>query len=109
MDHREHIAVAGVQRGHLVAAFERDDAAGGAPPQQVDTDEIRDEARARVTSDLVHEAGLDDATALEDHEPVRERRRFERIVRDQQPRSVEGREMAAELAADLDARRRVER
>ena len=62
-----------------------------------------------MTSDLVDRTALDDANALEDHQSVRERRRFERIVRDEQPRAVEGCEMAAELAPDLDARRRVER
>ena len=109
MDHREHVPIPGVQRGQLLAAVERDDAARGSPPQQVDADEIRDEARARVTSDLVDRTALDDATALEDHQSVGERRRFERIVRDEQSRAVEGCEMAAELAPDLDARRRVER
>src|SRR5439155_478104 len=63
MDHREHVPVPGVQRGQLLAAVERDDAARGSPPQQVDADEIRDEARARVTSDLVDRTALDDATA----------------------------------------------
>src|SRR5437773_1175908 len=47
MDHREHVPIPGVQRGQLLAAVERDDAARGSPPQQVDADEIRDEARAR--------------------------------------------------------------
>src|SRR5690606_450680 len=65
--------------------------------------------RARPSGDLVGAADLDDAPCLEDDEPVGERARLERVVRDEEAHARELVEQTAEVAAQLGPGRDVER
>src|SRR5207247_9679317 len=79
------------------------------PTKEVNAAEVGHVPRARPPRDLGRRTRLNDAAGFEDHQSIRERDRFERIVRDHDAYPVERREMAPEIPPDRAARGRVQR
>jgi len=77
--------------------------------QEVHTCQVGDEARAGPCGYVGGGACLDDLSVLQYHEPVRERHRLQRVVRDQDADSVKSGKLARELTPNLRADRDVER
>ncbi len=77
--------------------------------QQVDLEQVGHEPRGGSGRHLLHRARLDHPTALDDDEAIGEHRGVHGVVGDEQARTARGDEVVAQLGADRDARRRVER
>ncbi len=76
--------------------------------KQVDAREVGDEAGSRPGGHLLGRAGLHHRALLEDDQPVRQRHRLERVVRDQQSHATERRELSGQLTANVGADRDVQ-
>src|SRR5438552_1346149 len=105
----EDLAVDTVRRLDGGAAAQSDMSRRRDATKEVHPDEVGDVPRARPPRDLGRRTRLNDAAGFEDHQSIRERDRFERIVRDDDAYPVERREMAPEVPPDRAARGGVQR
>ena len=85
MDDREHVARPGAGDDDASPPLGSSMWSPRRAAQQVHADELGDVARTGPGRDVGERPGLDDPAVLEDHEPVGERGRVERIVGHEQP------------------------
>ena len=105
----EDFAVRVIHGRQRATAFDLDVTAARTTAQKIHADQIRHIARARSLGHLRGRPCLEHAAVLEDQEPIGQRYRLERVVRDKESDPRELRERVLQIAAHAHAARRVQR
>ncbi len=101
MDHGEDLTLALGGNDQRTTGGEDDPIALGPPPQQVDPDQLGHVLRARAFADFGRRSRLYHPAALEDNEAVCERGRLQGVVGHEQAGTGKGRQVPADLPAQL--------